>query len=194
MTWNTNTSILARLETYSDDSAWTGLVTHFQKPLTRYVGRAGVPAALVPDVVQETLVAFAAAYRGGDYDRSRGSLSSWLFGIARNQIASARRRAALDPVVAFEASREQGFPDPAGDVFEAIWEEEWRRAVTERCIERVRGEIAPGVWECFALQVFEGLRAEEVADRLGLSRARVYDIKYRVTRRLREIEREHEDV
>ncbi|MCP3913975.1 MAG: sigma-70 family RNA polymerase sigma factor [bacterium] len=192
MTWNTNTSILARLETFSDDTAWTSLVDHFERPLTRYAQRTGLSPAVARDVVQETLIAFAQAYRGGNYDRSRGRLSGWLFGIARREVAGARRRLALDRLQPAESSFVNDTPETE-DALERIWEEEWRGAILERCVERVRQEVEPATWQCFALQAFEGLSADEVVKRLGLPRTRVYNAKHRISRRLRELAREYED-
>lgn len=192
MTWDTNTAILARLETFSAETAWTSLVEHFERPLTRYVGRSGLSSSLVEDVVQETLVAFAEAYRGGAFDRTRGRLSGWLFGIARHKVASARRKAALDLVTVLGSAPERSLHDP-DDALERIWEEEWRREILERCIARVRKEVEPAIWECFALLTLHGLSTEDVVARLGLPRTRVYNAKHRVLRRLRELEREFED-
>ena len=192
MTWNTNTAILAQLETFSAETAWTGLLAHFEPLLTRYARRAGLSADEAPDVVQEILVAFALAYRRGTYDTQRGRLSAWLFGIARREVANARRGVALDPVggsAALPEIEESQRDDP----LETIWEEEWRRSILERCIERVRQEVEPATWDCFALQVFEGLGADEVVARLSLPRTKVYNAKHRVSRRLRELALEHED-
>lgn len=192
MTWCTNTAILSRLETFSAETAWGSLVEHFERPLTRYAERSGLAPSAVQDVVQETLVAFAQNYRKGSFDRSRGKLSGWLFGIARREVASARRRAAVNPVGALDTAVGRDGPED-DDALERIWEEEWRRAVLERCVERVRGEVEPATWQCFALQAFEGLRAEEVAARLQLPLTVVYNAKHRVSRRLRRLAEEHED-
>lgn len=192
MTWNTNTSILSRLETFSADTAWTSLAEHFEQPLTRYARRFGLSQDVVQDVVQETLVAFAEKYRRGAYDRTRGRLSGWLFGIARHEVAAARRKAALDPVGALDSEQERDHPD-RDDAPERIWEEEWRRATLERCTERVREEVEPATWECFSMQIFGGLDADEVAARMDLPLTRVYNAKHRVSRRLRELAREFED-
>jgi RNA polymerase sigma factor (sigma-70 family) len=192
MTWNTSTSILARLETFSAETAWSSLAEHFERPLTRYAQRSGLSADAVQDAVQETLVAFAQAYRSGSYDRGRGRLSTWLFGIARREVASARRKAALNPVAALDTAQERDAPDD-DDALERIWDEEWRRALLERCVERVRQEVEPATWECFALQTFQGLGAGEVAARLQLPHTRVYNAKHRVARRLRELAREFDD-
>lgn len=124
MSWDTNTSILVRLETFSARTAWTTLAAHFEKPLSRYARRAGLAQSAIPDVVQATLVAFALAYRSGSYDRSRGRLSSWLFGIARREVAGARRRSALEAEHAPVSMRDEGIPEEE-DPLEEIREHEW---------------------------------------------------------------------
>ena len=192
MSWHTNTAILARLETFSAETAWSSLADHFERPLTRYALRSGLAQEAVEDVVQETLVAFARAYRDGSYDRARGRLSSWLFGIAQREVASARRKAARSPMAEPDAVQLDETPDQ-NDGLERIWEEEWRRSIIERCTARVRSELEPATWECFALQVFEGLSADEVAARKGVPRQQVYNAKHRVARRLRELAQEYED-
>ena len=70
MTWSTNTSILSQLETFSAQTAWVSLVEHFERPLARYAQRSGLAPDAVQDAVQETLLAFAEAYRRGTFDRS----------------------------------------------------------------------------------------------------------------------------
>jgi len=192
MTWNTSASILARLQTFSSETAWSSLAEHFERPLHRYARRAGLTPEQAADAVQDTLVAFAQAYRAGGYDAARGRLSAWLFGIARREVASLRRAVARDPVGALDSVVERDTPEDE-DALERIWDEEWRRAVLERCIERVRHEVEPATWECFALQTFEGLSAEAVAQRMGVPHTRVYNAKHRVSRRMRELAHEFND-
>lgn len=192
MTWDTNTAILEQLRTFSADEAWTCLAEHFEVPLTRYARRSGLSADAARDVVQEALIAFAEAYRRGAYDRDKGRLSSWLFGIARREVSAARRRRALDPVGALETGQASGLRED-DDALEQVWEEEWQRAILERAIARVREEVEPATWESFALQAFDGLDVPDVMSRLGHSRTQVYNAKHRISRRLRELAGEYED-
>lgn len=192
MTWNTNTAILAKLETFSAETAWSGLVEQFEQPLMRYAQRMGLSAATSKEVVQESLLAFAEAYRAGSYDRTKGRLSGWLFGIARNRVAQARRKAAVEPVGRLGTTAAINHLDSVNDL-ERAWEEEWRRAILQRCIQRVRTEIDPETWECFSMFVLENLGAEAVATRLNVPLTRIYNVKHRVSRRLRELALEFED-
>ena len=66
--------------------AWTALYDAYAGRVWRSVARRmGPDAAEVADVVQETFLAAARGARG--FDPARGSLGSWLGGIARRQAA-----------------------------------------------------------------------------------------------------------
>jgi RNA polymerase sigma-70 factor, ECF subfamily len=69
-----------------EPAAWHALYDEFARPIWEAVARqAGPREADVADIVQET---FMAAARGaGQFDPGRGTLSTWLFGIARNCVA-----------------------------------------------------------------------------------------------------------
>jgi RNA polymerase sigma-70 factor (ECF subfamily) len=71
--------------------AWHRLYDAHAEQVWRLVARAMEPGcADVGDVVQETLLAAAKSAR--QFDPSRGSLGSWLSGIARRQVALYYRR------------------------------------------------------------------------------------------------------
>lgn len=67
-------------------AAWRALYGEFSQQVWRHVARRlGPNPADVADVVQETFLAAARSARG--FDAQRGSLWSWLRGIANNQLA-----------------------------------------------------------------------------------------------------------
>ena len=67
--------------------AWTALYDGYSADVWRYVGRlVGGQSSEVADVVQETFL--AAAHAARQFDASRGSLWSWLAGIAHHQSAA----------------------------------------------------------------------------------------------------------
>jgi RNA polymerase sigma-70 factor (ECF subfamily) len=71
--------------------AWTALYDGYCAEVWRYVGRLlGAHAADVADVVQETFIAAARSAR--HFDTGRGTLWSWLAGIAHHQASAYWRR------------------------------------------------------------------------------------------------------
>ncbi len=72
--------------------AWLALYRGYSADVWRYVARwIGPHAADVADVVQETFLAAARSAR--QFDATKGTLWSWLAGIAHRQAALAGRRA-----------------------------------------------------------------------------------------------------
>ena len=71
--------------------AWTALYRGYSGDVWRYVARlVGAQSADVADVVQETFL--AAAHTARNFDSAKGTLWSWLTGIAHRQAALAARR------------------------------------------------------------------------------------------------------
>lgn len=191
MDWVTTTLLLDQL-TDGDEAAWTQLSERFRIPVTRFVQRLGVPTGEADDVSQEALITFLDAYRRGRYDRSKGRLGSWLFGIAAQSVRRHGRRAARDarqvnaPTLFWDDLSEQELRDE--------WELQWDRHVFERCLAQVRHELKPETVRAFELVTLEELSASEVAERTGLTTNAVYLAKRRVLQRIQELREEHERV
>lgn len=114
--------------------AWTTLYDAYSADVWQYVGRlVGGSSSEIGDVVQET---FLAAARGArQFDGSRGSLWSWLAGIAHHQAAAQRRRGARD--ARLRVLVETGTLDwwDGGETADQIWQR-------KELAELVRGVLA----------------------------------------------------
>src|SRR5262245_42778033 len=90
--WVTTSTVLKRLADFGDRDAWRTFDERFRAPIASFARKQGLSASDAEDVAQETLLGFAQAYKQGEYDKTRGRLSQWLFGIARRRMAQARRK------------------------------------------------------------------------------------------------------
>jgi RNA polymerase sigma-70 factor, ECF subfamily len=75
-------ALMTRVATHRDREAFAGLFDHFAPRVKSFMMRKGASADQAEDLVQETMVAVwskAALYVG-----DRGSVSTWIFTIARN--------------------------------------------------------------------------------------------------------------
>ena len=87
----TDADELLRRASSGDEDAFVALYRRFQGPVHRFAWRMTGSRETAEDVTQET---FLALLRGPTrYDRSRGPLGAYLYGIARNLLA---RRAGRD--------------------------------------------------------------------------------------------------
>ena len=189
--WTTSSLLLRQLGDFDDNSAWNLLAEHFRDPIVSIAQRRGLDAAQAEDAAQETLLAFARAYREGNYQRTKGRLKDWLFGIAYRQINAVVRRSRRADMTssAIEPAREPAIESELGE----LWDSAWRRAVLARCLDQARAEVHEKTFRAFQLVALHERSAARVADELGMTRAQVYDAKYRVSCRIQELAREYED-
>lgn len=181
----TSTTLLDGLRDPANRTIWTAYVERYRPLVIGYVRRLGVAQDEAEDVAQSALLAFASAYRQGRYDRDRGRLSSWLFGIVTHEVRAhlrrVRHRAELPDADDLLARL------PAEDELAALWEGRWRALVLRACLHQVAQEVQPVTMDAFCAFALEGKPAREVAARLGLSENAVFGAKRRVLARVREL-------
>jgi len=183
----TSTHLLDGLKDQGNQIVWAQYVDRYRPMIVGYCGRLGIAAHDAEDVAQEALVAFAKRYREGDYDRARGRLRAWLFGIVHTEIARWRRavgRTAAQAAGGHTAAL-AGVPDQ--DRLAALWEEEWRAAVVRQCMALARAEVGEKTFAAFELFACESWPAKRVAEHLGTTEGAVFVAKHRVLRRIREL-------
>ncbi len=195
MEWITTSTMLQKLHAADDHGAWERLVQRFQRPIVRFATRVGASPAEAEDVAQETLLAFAENYRNGKYDRAKGRLSHWLFGIAYRQIRREIRRQARR-VATLPATGNGSFWSALPDQQQAstVWDAEWEQALLAACIERAHREFEPRTFRMFELAVRLEWSPADVARELAVPVKAVYNAKHRVIKRIRELRAELEQV
>jgi len=146
--------------------AWRGLYDAYARQVWQSVARLMGPAAAeVADVVQETFLAAARCAR--NYDASRGSLWSWLCGIARNHVALHYRKqqrqervrqagawlaAGKQQVVRWLENRE---PSP-GDALAA--------AELATVVRAILAELPPDYESLLTAKYLDGTTVQQIAD------------------------------
>ena len=193
MQWVTTTQVLEDLKTSNDTLAWQRFCDYFHPVVVNFATQLGLSATDAEDAAQETMVAFLKAFRDGKYDREKGRLSNWLFGVAKRVILNLRGHQPLERLIADKATG-TSFWDLIQDDhdIEHSWETQWRQMVLTRCLEQARREFAPKVFEAFELYALSQMPVDEVAQRLTMSRNAVYIAKSRVLSRLRQLEHQFE--
>ncbi|MGI9014169.1 MAG: RNA polymerase sigma factor [Phycisphaerales bacterium] len=192
--WLTTTILLERLSNF-EDAAWDTFTARFREPLIAFARRCGLDADAAQDIAQDALFAFARSYRQGRFDRTRGRLRSWLFGIAHKEILKQQRKRARgerqSPMVhggtTFFSQLED--EDDAARVFDTMWDEH----VARLCMARVQREVEPLTWNAFEQFALRGQNAADVAAELRMSRNAVFLAKHRILKRLRELTAAFED-
>lgn len=186
----TTSHLLDGLKDPLNQAVWQEYVGRYRPLVIQYGMRLGLSATDAEDAAQLSLIEFCTSYQADKYDRTRGRLRDWLFGIARNQVLNYRRRQVnRGPMLIANGSSGTDFFNavPDEDSMARAWEEEWRQAVMQQCLAAVRAEVEPRTFEAFELFALKELPAEEVAGRLGITANAVFGAKRRILRRIREL-------
>lgn len=189
----TSTTLLEGLKDAANETVWLQFVERYRPLILRYGERLGLSAEDAEDATQASLLAFCQAYREAKYERARGRLGDWLFGIVHNQVRNAQRKHGRSREVASSETQVSAIESNSSEEMERLWEEEWQDAVARECLAQVRREVQEATFAAFELHAIEGLPVAEVSERLGLTPNAVYGAKRRVLRRIRELKPFMED-
>ncbi len=185
----TSTSMLEGLRQRDNETIWNQFVNRYRPMIVKYAARFGLKPQEAEDAAQQTLIAFCTSYQQGKYNREQGRLRVWLFGIARNQMLNYIKRRRDREIQVIDASQDTNFfaRQPDEDQLERAWEEEWRDAVLRQCFEEIRREFDPKSLEAFELFATQGLPAQQVGERLGMTANAVFLVKHRIMKRIKEL-------
>jgi RNA polymerase sigma-70 factor (ECF subfamily) len=190
----TRESLLVRLKDPDDRDAWDQFAQLYRGVIYRLARGRGLQDADAQDLVQQVLMAVAAAIPRWRRSGTEVRFRHWLRRVSKNAILNALSRRPRDAggggTTLTNLLRE--YPDPDGALEEAIdWEH--RREVYRRAASIVRGEVSQESWQVFAMTVIDGQSAGLVAQQLNKSVGAVYVARCRTIARLREVAREIEE-
>ncbi len=163
-TWVTTTMILDGLADAGNSQAWTGFVGYFQPVLVGFARKNGLGQQAAEDFAQQALLEFFKSYRSGNYDRSKGRLSHWLFGIARKVLSQTFRKRPSEKVATdLQRSTSDSQPlenlaDPSAA--EDLWKQQWEKMVMQICMDRARREFDEKTFAAFEMVALQERRAE----------------------------------
>lgn len=175
----TSATLLQRVRSPDDRAAWERFVSIYGPLLLCWANRLRLPQRDATDLVQDVLLLLVRVLPNFEY-RREGGFRKWLKTVAHNQWRSLARRREL-PLSGLGAA-EVADPKDAED----FWEVEYHQRLVQQFLRVIRPELEPHTWQAFEEYVVQGRDPQEVADRLGMSRAAVYLAKSRILRRLRE--------
>lgn len=185
----TNTFLLDGLRDKDNAQIWNAFFERYQPLLVAFSKRLGLKDADAQDAAQETLMSFVSAYREGNYDRMKGRLRTWLFGIASHKVRDIQRKRGRDLVIVDEADSTRFLNKvPDDHSMSEIWEAEWAKAVLDECLRQVREQVKPKTFEAFELFALKNMTAAEVAEKLDMSENAVWIAKNRVLSKMRQIQ------
>jgi len=211
----TRSSLLDRLKAGDDPQSWQEFYRTYGGLIRFFADKAGLTADEAEEVVQETAIGVARRLPEFIYDPKVCRFKTWLLNLARwriqDQIRKRRTNEKLVGTTAANAgARPMGssddtaqtaaverIPDPSVPESGAEWDAAWQRNLFARALEKVRGRIDERQFQIFDLYVTKNWPPEDVARTLGISVARVYLTKHRISaavvKETRRLEKQLED-
>jgi RNA polymerase sigma factor (sigma-70 family) len=184
----TRQSLLSRLRDWQDQGSWKDFFDTYWKLIYGVARKAGLSDAEAQDVVQETLIAVAKKIPDFHYDPALGSFKGWLMQLTRWRIADQFRKKQYEKhgqrfprEERLQTSTLEQQPDVSTLDLEHLWDEEWRRHLTDLALQRVKGRVRPAEYQMFFLHVLKKMPAATVAARLGAKLPKVYFAKYKIS-------------
>lgn len=188
----TRWSLIQRLKNVEDNESWQEFFDVYWRLIYSLATKSGLTHAEAEEVVQETIMAVCRKIGEFRADPAAGSFKSWLLTLIRWRIGDQfRKRAraevlrhhkspAPDPAIEPSTATEERVPDPAGNVLEAVWNEEWEANLVETALEKLKGQVKPKHYQIFYLLAVKEQPPSQVAKALGVNIGQVYLVKHRV--------------
>jgi RNA polymerase sigma factor (sigma-70 family) len=190
----TRLSLLERLRDLDDHGSWQEFFNTYWKLIYLAAIRAGLSDADAEDVVQETIIGVARNMENFRYEPKVCSFKGWLMHVTRSRIVDHLRKA-LPSKRSFVPLPEDTRTEEAepfmlelqsGERFEDLWDAEWKKNLIEAAMERVKRKVAPDHYQIFYLHSLKGMPARDVGELLGASVPKVYVVRHRVARLIKQ--------
>jgi RNA polymerase sigma-70 factor (ECF subfamily) len=177
----TSPTLLNRLRNTDDREAWERFVEIYSPVLYRWARRSGLADQDACDLLQDVFLLLFEKLPEFTYDPQKGRFRGWLRTVASNKLRERCRRRRETLVGENRALLERVDEDGASP----FWDEELQSELIRRAMFVMQRDFETSTWKACWETAFQGRKAAEVADALGLSVGAVYVARSRVLRRLR---------
>ena len=182
----TSTLLLAQLRDPANAQLWNDFVSRYHTVVVSFSRSMGLADEDATDVAQQTLLEVVRDYRAGRFDRGKGRLRAWIFGIARHRVLDLKHRQRRARSVTSERTIEELVEQ---DSISQRWDRAEERAIFGEALKMLERDTRIGeeTIRAFKLFALEGKDVRAVADVCGISTSQVYVAKHRVMERVREM-------
>jgi RNA polymerase sigma-70 factor (ECF subfamily) len=190
--WNeSRSSLITKLTRWDNSRAWQGFFNIYALFFYARARRAGLSVQDAEDVVQEVMAEVAKRMPGfkcDPHDQRSAKFRAWLCVIVRAKIADRIRvlvrgqqaGGAVMPVPnETGTSPVERLPDPNADP--GLRERaDWAAALLRAAAEIVKQKFSPEYFAIYDFHVLQWHTVKETMEEFGISRAKVYLVKFRV--------------
>ncbi len=180
---STRSSVIRAVADTGNEAAWQRLFDLYAGFIFSIARSKGLKAEDADDVVQSVFADLARKLPDFEYDRAKGRFRSYLIQLVRWRIADKLNAIKSDAELkkkTLEAAKDMSAAD------RSFAEREWQQAALEEALRRIKPEVRPEHYAAFVASTVEGQDAGIVMRLFNFSRDNLYQIRKRLTERLRE--------
>ena len=179
----TRSSVLKAVADTQNEAAWQRLFDLYAGFVFSIARSKGLNDSDADDIVQTVFADLARNLPTFEYDRAKGRFRSYLTGLVNwrvmDRLKASKRDAELKANFWEEAKAAGGKDD--------FSEREWRQTALEEALRRIKSDVRPEHYAAFVASAIEGQDTETVMRLYGISRDNLYQIRKRLTVKLREV-------
>ena len=181
---STRSSVLRAVANTENEAAWQRLFDLYAGFVFSIARSKGLKPEDADDIVQVVFADLARNLPTFQYDRAKGKFRSYLAGLVHWRVMDRLKAGKRDTELKANFLEEaQSFASPEDDGFA---EREWQAAALEEALRRIKSDVRPEHYAAFVASAVEGQDTEAVMRLYGLSRDNLYQIRTRLTAKLRE--------
>ena len=197
---DTPATLLARIAVEvtgtADEAAWVRFFELYAPAIRKFAAGLGAQSD-AEDVAQEIFLKLVAVLRKGGYNANVGKFRCYLAAMIRRELVSRWRKAqsrgaaANIPLDGLDVGDEPSVPPEQAALIDA----KWRLARHEAAVEHALSKTALSARSCdiYRAYVLEERPIDEVAERFGVTKNHIGQIKLRVGRMIAALEAEYAD-
>jgi len=180
----TRSSVLKAVADTENEVAWNRLFNLYAGFVFSIARRKGLKPEDADDMVQVVFADLARNLPTFKYDREKGRFRSYLTGLVNWRVMDRFRASKRDAELKTNFWDEVRSAGAGGD--DDFAEREWQSAALEEALRRIKTDVRPEHYAAFIASTVDGRDTETVMKLYGLSRDNLYQVRARLTAKLRE--------
>ena len=181
----TRSSVLKAVADTENEAAWNRFFDLYAGFVYSIARSKGLKPEDADDIVQIVFCDLARTMPTFSYDREKGRFRSYLAGLVSWRVMDRLRSGKRDAELKADFLEEVKSAGADGD--DAFAEREWQAAAMEEALRRMKPDVRPEHYAAFIASAVEGQDTETVSKLYGITSANLYQIRARLTEKLREM-------
>lgn len=180
----TRSSVIRAVADTENAAAWNRLFDLYAGFVYSIARRKGLNDADADDIVQMVFADLARNLPSFKYDREKGRFRSYLAALVKWRVIDRLKAVRRDADLKADFMEEAKATGPGDDEFA---DREWKAVAMDHALRRIKPSVRPEHYAAFVASTVEGQDTETVMKLYNLSRDNLYQIRKRLSERLRKV-------